>query len=260
MPLVNPDGVLFDQNTNLCWRKNRNPEHPVDLNRNFDFFWNFTRHFAPGVEAASTDPNNEAYYGDGPFSEPETRNVRSIFDSYKKISWYIDIHSFAGLVIYPWGDDENQDSVPNQNFMNPKFDGKRGLFNDTKESDYKDYINPTDWSDCSATAQKIARGMEAGNGGREVEALQAALFYPTSGSSADYAYSRAIANSSLTKVRSFGVEFGAPNEAMGNVSCPFYPNQTLFNENLRSMGAGLMEFLLSAADIGIGNKTRDQGR
>ncbi|CAM1502517.1 Fc.00g045010.m01.CDS01 [Cosmosporella sp. VM-42] len=254
LPLVNPDGVVFDQTTNLCWRKNRNPKHPVDLNRNFDFLWNFTQHFAPSVEPASTDPDSEAYYGTGPFSEPETRNIRWIFDSYKKINWYIDIHSFAGLVIYPWGDDENQDSDQNQNFMNSKFDGKRGLFNDQEGYEYKDYINTNDWNDSSTTARRIASGMEAGNGGRQVEALQAALFYPTSGSSADYAYSRAMVNSDVTKVRGFGVEFGAPNEAMGNISCPFYPNQTLFNENIRSMGAGLMEFLLSAVDIGVGGE------
>lgn len=44
LPLVNPDGVTFDQATDSCWRKNRNPASSkpndpasigVDLNRNF---------------------------------------------------------------------------------------------------------------------------------------------------------------------------------------------------------------------------------
>lgn len=252
MPLTNPDGVLFDQNTNLCWRKNRNPDGPVDLNRNFDFLWNFTEYFAPEVEPASTEPDAETFYGTGPFSEPETRNIKWVFDTHPKINWYMDIHSFSSAVLYPWGDDTNQDSDPAQNFTNSAYDGKRGVINDTAEYEYESYIARQDWTDVEDTAKRIARGMEAGNPSVSVQAVQGALFYPTSGSSSDYAYARGLANTSLTKIYGFGVEFGTANEAMGDVACPFYPSQTAFNQNVRSMGAGLMEFILAAREIGVG--------
>jgi murein tripeptide amidase MpaA len=49
IPLTNPDGMAYDQNSDTCWRKNRNTDARstssyrfskdigVDLNRNFDF-------------------------------------------------------------------------------------------------------------------------------------------------------------------------------------------------------------------------------
>lgn len=73
VPLSNPDGVAWDQTTNTCWRKNRNPAAAttgqaatigVDLNRNFDFLWDFQNLFAPSVVAggvASASPRDETY-------------------------------------------------------------------------------------------------------------------------------------------------------------------------------------------------------
>lgn len=252
LPLVNPDGVAFDQQTNLCWRKNRNPDGPVDLNRNFDFLWNFTQHFAPGVDPASTDPDSEIFYGTAPFSEPETKNVKWVYDNHKLINWFMDIHSFADLVMHPWGDDTNQDDDPRQNFTNPAYDGKRGVINDTEEYQYESYIETTDWSRAENTARRVALAMTDGNGGRDVAFGQGASLYPTSGASDDYAYSRGLADRSLTLVRGFGVEFGVGNELMGEISCPFYPNETFFNMNIRSMGSGIMEFLLAAVEEGVG--------
>lgn len=73
VPLSNPDGVAYDQSTNSCWRKNRNPASStgsassvgVDLNRNFDFLWDFTKKFASTVQSsvASTSPSSETYHG-----------------------------------------------------------------------------------------------------------------------------------------------------------------------------------------------------
>lgn len=70
IPLSNPDGVAYDQSTNSCWRKNRNPSSGssvgVDLNRNFDFVWDFTTKFASSVSGsvASTSPSSETYHGE----------------------------------------------------------------------------------------------------------------------------------------------------------------------------------------------------
>lgn len=73
IPLSNPDGVAYDQSSNSCWRKNRNPASStgsassigVDLNRNFDFLWDFTKLFAPSARSsvASTSPSSETYHG-----------------------------------------------------------------------------------------------------------------------------------------------------------------------------------------------------
>jgi murein tripeptide amidase MpaA len=73
IPLSNPDGVAYDQSSNSCWRKNRNPKSStgtaasvgVDLNRNFDFLWDFTTKFAANVRSsvASTSPSAETYHG-----------------------------------------------------------------------------------------------------------------------------------------------------------------------------------------------------
>lgn len=70
IPLSNPDGVAYDQSTNSCWRKNRNPASGtgtsagVDLNRNFDFVWDLTK-WASSVrtEVASTSPSSEVFHG-----------------------------------------------------------------------------------------------------------------------------------------------------------------------------------------------------
>lgn len=83
LPLINPDGVSHDQATGTCWRKNRNPAYSianpgVDLNRNFDFLWDYGAAFSPGADtqlAGSDDPASEVFHGTEPMSEPETKSV-----------------------------------------------------------------------------------------------------------------------------------------------------------------------------------------
>lgn len=91
-PLVNPDGVAYDQSSGSLWRKNRNTKSGssgssigVDLNRNFDFLWNFRKYFDSGEAPASTSPSSETFYGTAAASEPETKNHVSIYDSFPKV-------------------------------------------------------------------------------------------------------------------------------------------------------------------------------
>lgn len=73
VPLSNPDGVAWDQSTGSCWRKNRNPASSttgvpasigVDLNRNFDFLWDFAEEFAASEQdVASESPRSEVFHG-----------------------------------------------------------------------------------------------------------------------------------------------------------------------------------------------------
>jgi len=140
-PCVNPDGRDYSQNTYGLWRKNRNPADSggsasrigIDINRNQDFLWNFNTAFHPSAinqYLASANPADDTYHGHAPHSEPETRNINYIHDTYTRIRWYVDVHSYSEDILYVWGDDESQLSDPSQNFTNPAFNGKRGLIGD----------------------------------------------------------------------------------------------------------------------------------
>lgn len=248
IPLLNPDGVRYDQANSNRWRKNRNPASAiagvpasvgVDLNRNFDFVWNFTKHFDPSVEPASADPASAAFYGTAPFSEPETRNMAWVYERYPKIRWYIDVHSAAGTLLYSWGDDINQSHDPKQNLFNPAYDGKRGIVEDSL---YKEYIHPQDWYNIALQANRTTAAMAA-VGGREYVPQQAVGLYPTSGSSDDWSFSRWQKNKKLNKVYGYTMEFGYPTN--------FYPTPEEYLQNIIDTNAGFMEFILSAADIGL---------
>ena len=64
----------------------------------------------------------DVYRGDGPASEPETRNVIQLLDSRSEIRWMVDIHSHVPAVFHVWGSDEPQTTDPSMSFRNPEFD------------------------------------------------------------------------------------------------------------------------------------------
>ena len=109
IPLTNPDGVQHDQSTNTCWRKNRNPTSAVgapngrdigiDLNRNFDFAWDFKKTFHPDTSPASADPRSETFYGTSAESEPETKAVVWTVNQYTNLTWFLDLHSFGPSIL-----------------------------------------------------------------------------------------------------------------------------------------------------------------
>ena len=66
----------------------------VDPNRNYGGFW--------GGPGASADPTNETYHGPGPFSEPETQNVRELIST-RQVTTLITNHTFSNLVLRPPG-------------------------------------------------------------------------------------------------------------------------------------------------------------
>lgn len=251
MPLVNPDGVAHDQATDSCWRKNRNPTGAVDLNRNFGWLWDFETDFAPnlGESLASKDPSSDTYHGTSSFSEPETKNVKWVMDMFQKLRWHLDLHSYSGLVLWPWGDDTNQGTVEEQRFTNAAFNGKRGVIPDTPGFEYKEYIPYPDWDAVVVAGTKVAEGMTFA-GERQYNARQSTALYPTSGASTDYAFGRHIVDSSLSKIYSFTVEFGFRGPV---ASCGFYPSEDQFHLNVIETGAGFMEFLLTAARQGLGS-------
>jgi hypothetical protein len=62
----------------------------VDPNRNYGAFW--------GGPGASADSTSELYYGPGPFSEPDTQNVRDLVSG-RQVTVLITNHTFSNLVL-----------------------------------------------------------------------------------------------------------------------------------------------------------------
>ena len=104
VPIVNPDGYVYNQNTNPTgggmWRKNRRPmlnnTYGVDLNRNYGYNWGYDN------IGSSPDSTTDTYRGPAPFSEPETRAIRDLCLNHQfKIA--LNYHTYGNLLVYPWG-------------------------------------------------------------------------------------------------------------------------------------------------------------
>ncbi|KAH6695017.1 peptidase M14 [Plectosphaerella plurivora] len=265
LPLSNPDGVAWDQSTHTCWRKNRNPAaatagNPasigIDLNRNFDFLFDFKKQFHPtvGPNVASTNPAAQTYQGAAPFSEAETQAIKWVMDEHTNLRWYMDVHAYYGVLLYSWGSDSAQTRKPYMNFMNSSYDSVRGLMPDDPATGavYGEYMPSGDWSDKVYAAMRSVNAMEnVGGPDRHYEAMSAAYLYPTSGASDDYAYSRHFVDPSQSKIHAYCLEFGFGNR---QASCAFYPTKEAYHLSMLETNAGFMEFLLSASEIGLGDE------
>ncbi|KAI9896803.1 hypothetical protein N3K66_007825 [Trichothecium roseum] len=249
MPLTNPDGVTYDQESGSCWRKNRNTESGssgnsvgIDLNRNYDFVWDFEKAFDPSADPASNDPSSETFCGTAAESEPETKAVVWALDQYKNITWFMDLHSYAADILYAWGDDD-PGLEPEQNIENPDFDGKRGV---TGDKVYKEYLTAEDLKTEEDGTKKMLTAMNKA-GQTTYDAYPAVGLYPTSGASNDYAMGRYYGKLNCDSSRMFGLtlEFGAGSSS--DPSCPFYPGDDEYHESIRQVGAGFMEMVLLAA-------------
>ncbi|RHY80448.1 hypothetical protein DYB35_012796 [Aphanomyces astaci] len=93
VPIANIDGYDMTWSGNRYQRKNANQ---VDLNRNWPSFYQNPK--PPG-------PSEETYPGPSAFSEPETKGIADWLKSNNhKIAGWVDIHAYAGLDLYPYGD------------------------------------------------------------------------------------------------------------------------------------------------------------
>ncbi|MGW2747679.1 M14 family metallopeptidase [Streptomyces sp. NPDC001450] len=221
-PQVNPDGrhysLIHDTGPEEAhyWRKNRNPANSggrsecvgVDINRNFDFLFDFDNAFSPLSkvrEHTSTDPcDHEEYHGPAPFSEPETQNVKFLFDSHPEIRWFGDIHSYSQDFLFAWGDDDSQTIDASMHFLNSDFDGKRGVRGDAA---YGEFIKSADLEVLRSIAETFINGVHLVRG-KFYSGMPSANLYPTSGTSDDYASSRHSVDSSQGKIFAFVVEWG----------------------------------------------------
>lgn len=253
-PQVNPDGRAHSMTASPLWRKNRRADEPgskcaddgggggrgVDINRNYDFMWDFGSLLHPGAAVVVSDkPCDSTYHGSAAHSEPETRNVVSMFDTVPSVRYFVDVHSFGEWILYPWGDDQNQDDTPSENFQNAAWNGQRGLFNDA----YGEYLPAGDEAHHVALAQALFDGIHDAHG-RQYKIAQSAELngvYITTGTADDYAYSRHIADPAKPKVYGYTVEWGPERNSVAKSFHPDYPDMVPIIEEVT---AGLLAFCL----------------
>ena len=241
-PQANPDGRNYSMSTEAMWRKNRRTAAPnsgsgscvgVDLNRNYDFLWNFPVYFNVGASGIvdSTDPcDYQLYNGPSAFSEPESSNAKWIFDNFPNIRYFVDLHSFGEDILYSWGDDEDQSSDPAMNFQNSAFDGTRGVAGDS----YKEYIPAHDLSTALSLASTFHDAVQAVRG-KDYTVKSEFNLYPTAGTSEDYAYSRHFVDPGKAKIISYTVEWGTE----------FQPAYSEMQNIIEEITCGLLSFCLS---------------
>jgi murein tripeptide amidase MpaA len=247
-PLVNPDGYAYsraapEQTDQSCWRKNRNPENSggdsskigVDVNRNYGFLWDFTEAFAPGVDPASTNPADGRFHGKGPFSEAESRNVQWLVDNCPNARYFVDVHSFHGKILYPWGDDESQSTDSKMAFWNHQHDHKRGKRGDTE---YREFMHKARLEELRAAGLAIHDGIHRVRGEDYLVGDGFSLLYAVSGGSKDWAFSREFVNTRLRELDSFVIEF--------NKNHDFFPEWDEMEDLIRDINSGLIALCVHA--------------
>ncbi|KAK0395378.1 hypothetical protein QR680_001250 [Steinernema hermaphroditum] len=103
VPLANPDGYVYSQETDRLWRKTRSRNVTtnrwcvgVDANRNWGYRW--------GGAGANTNPCSNIYSGSKPFSEPEIAGIRDFITwQIPDLKMYVSLHSFGQVFLSPWG-------------------------------------------------------------------------------------------------------------------------------------------------------------
>ncbi|UCC80612.1 MAG: immune inhibitor A [Candidatus Zixiibacteriota bacterium] len=105
IPTVNPDGYLYNQQTNPngggMWRKNRRNNggsYGVDNNRNYTYMWGYDNN------GSSPYPSSETYRGPSAGSEPENQAVMFLCEEH---NFQLALHYHGGSenVLHAWGYD-----------------------------------------------------------------------------------------------------------------------------------------------------------
>jgi hypothetical protein len=105
IPVVNPDGYLYNQVTNPngggFWRKNRKNGSGVDNNRNYNFYINGDPNDGVwGGPGSSSNPNSDIYRGPAPFSEIENQAVKWLVDN-NNFKIALNNHTFGDILYFP---------------------------------------------------------------------------------------------------------------------------------------------------------------
>ena len=247
-PQANPDGRNYSMTSDdPMWRKNRRILSPnsssgdcvgVDINRNYDFVWDFPTLFHPNaaVHTSSSPSDRDVYHGPNAFSEPESRNAKWVFDKFSNIEFFIDLHSAGQEILYSWGDDDDQTGDPSMNFQNASYNGQRGItdtLGDISAPEYKEYIPASDLDLAIKLGNTIHDGIQAVRG-TTYDVKSSDDLYPTSGAADDYAYSRHFVDNIKGKIILYTLEWGSE----------FYPPYTEMKNIIHEITAGLISFCL----------------
>lgn len=105
VPVVNPDGYLFNESTDPngggFWRKNRRGSG-VDNNRNYDYHINGNpANGAWSGPGSSSNPNSQTYHGTGPFSEIENQAIKWFVEQHNFVI-ALNSHTFGQLLYFPF--------------------------------------------------------------------------------------------------------------------------------------------------------------
>jgi hypothetical protein len=98
IPIVNPDGFVYVENTDTNWRKNRRinggGSFGVDPNRNYDYEWGHDNN------GSSPSPSSETYRGPSAASEPEIQAVQNFVNAHNFVI-SLSFHSYGNWWL--WG-------------------------------------------------------------------------------------------------------------------------------------------------------------
>lgn len=246
-PQVNPDGRNSSQTipSEIMWRKNKRDNGDgtvgVDINRNFNFLWNYPLYFDPAAPIVSSIVSSRnTFIGPEPNSEPETRNVIHILNSFSNIKYFIDVHSFSELLLFDWGNDESQSSNSIMNFQNFTYYGQIGIRGDS----YREYVEASDSSLRRTLCDSMRQSIQNVRG-RNYSVQSSFELYPTSGTSANYVDSRSYVNPSLGKVHGFTIECGTE----------FMPELPEREQVINEVTAALLRFCFDVCQLPVSTET-----
>jgi hypothetical protein len=232
-------------NVDDLWRKNRRVNAGsdcigVDLNRNLDIVWGTTPSIPGQPAQTSCNPCSDVFVGPSAFSEPETRNVKYLLDTYR-IDCFADVHSYSELVLYPWGHAPTQTLNPAQRFTTLPTGTCAPI-----APGYEEYMTPRDQLRFQTVGQRIVDAIAAVRG-RVYTAQTAYALYPVSGTHSDYAYSRHIADPKLRKTYGYTFETGP---YVSNVPDSFHPpDPTWVKNDTKSGMLALMQQCICAIEL-----------
>jgi hypothetical protein len=268
IPCANPDGREKVIGGDSMWRKNIRdtvdegacpPQPPdydrmrghdgVDVNRNFDIAWGIT-----GLNT-SKDPCSDTYYGPEAHSEPETRNIVAFTEDHR-IDTFVDVHSYSNWVLYPWGHARTQTDTPSQSFTSLSSPVGQALTPYT----YREYMSGKDLLRFQTVSGRVIESVHrvwppAPGKTREPEHT----WWPktifdvyndtTSGDTADYVYSRHLAESGRRKTYAFSLETG-PN-LFPNLKESFQPSDCESRQRIRTEIKAALLTLMEQTVCGI---------
>lgn len=115
LPTLNPDGYEYTWTHDRLWRKNRQETVDqscigIDIDHSYDFHW--TR--------SADMPCEDEYSGEEPFEAVESRlwtEYLNLTDSHHNIQGFIDLHSYAQEILYPYAFSCQQEPRDEENLI-----------------------------------------------------------------------------------------------------------------------------------------------